>query len=62
MKADLKISYPGSEKVYISGTIHPDGKTSSILVSTPRGLWNTIKLQIMWVENIVQCVVRISAL
>ena len=26
MKTDLKISYPGSEKVYISGTIHPDVK------------------------------------
>ncbi|MBQ1280570.1 MAG: phosphomethylpyrimidine synthase ThiC, partial [Bacteroidales bacterium] len=26
MKTDLKISYPGSEKVYISGTIHPEVK------------------------------------
>ena len=23
MKSDLKITYPGSEKVYINGTIHP---------------------------------------
>lgn len=24
MKADLKISYPGSEKVYLKGAIYPD--------------------------------------
>ena len=26
MKSDFKISYPGSEKVYIQGTIHPNMK------------------------------------
>ena len=28
MKTDLKISYPGSERVYIGGTIHPSVRVS----------------------------------
>lgn len=24
MKSDFKISYPGSEKVYVQGTLHPE--------------------------------------
>ena len=26
MKSNFKISYPGSEKVYVQGTIHPEIK------------------------------------
>ena len=32
MNSNLKISYPGSEKVYMSGTIHPNVKVGMRVV------------------------------
>ena len=33
MKSDLKITYPGSEKVYVNGVIHPSVRVGMRMVS-----------------------------
>lgn len=55
MKTDLKISYPGSEKVYL------EGKISSTYRSTQNEPWSTTRHRTTWAADTAQCADLISA-